>query len=104
MMNDSRKRRMEPYSPSFDKKVKEARSSKAKGELITVNLENVWGSIEPGFEQPGMEMSIKAVWFQADRILIRQAQGKSEMLLRLLYVHIDTTIYIWTLEADESTN
>jgi hypothetical protein len=42
MMNDLEKRKKSPSNPSFDQKVKEARSSKAKGELITVNPENVW--------------------------------------------------------------
>lgn len=35
------------YIPSFDEKVKQARSSKAKGELITVNPENVWERSNP---------------------------------------------------------
>lgn len=51
MMNDSGERKKSPYSHSFEKKVKEARASKAKGELIEVNPENVWESIGSGPEQ-----------------------------------------------------
>ncbi|MGG7666844.1 DUF2683 family protein [Dyadobacter sp. BHUBP1] len=54
-MNDLEKSKKSPYSPSFDEKLKEARSSKAKGELITVNPENVWESIESGLEQDRLE-------------------------------------------------
>lgn len=50
MMNESRKRKKNPYSLSFARKLKEARTSKAKGELITVNPENVWASIGSGSE------------------------------------------------------
>lgn len=50
-MNDLEKRKKAFYSPSFDKKVKEARDSKAKGELIEVDPENVWESIGSGSEQ-----------------------------------------------------
>ncbi|MCF0075780.1 DUF2442 domain-containing protein [Dyadobacter sp. CY261] len=76
----SGKRKKSPYNPSFEKKVKEARSSKAKGELITVNPENVWESIESGLERHSMEVSIKAVWFQADRIFIRTASGEERSM------------------------
>jgi len=51
MKNVLGKRKNSHQSLSFEKKVKEARSSKAKGELITVNPENVWESIESGSEQ-----------------------------------------------------
>lgn len=39
------------YSPAFATKIREARDSKAKGELITINPENVWESIESESEQ-----------------------------------------------------
>ncbi|WP_291036860.1 DUF2683 family protein [Dyadobacter sp. 50-39] len=39
------------YSDAFAQKIKEARDSKSKGELITINPENVWESIESGSEQ-----------------------------------------------------
>lgn len=54
MMNDLKKRKKSPYSHSFEKKVQEARASKAKGELIEVNPENVWESIESGPEQQSL--------------------------------------------------
>lgn len=47
----SGKREKRAYSPSFDEKVKQARSSKAKGDLIEVDPENLWESIESGLEQ-----------------------------------------------------
>ncbi|SEJ75955.1 hypothetical protein SAMN05216327_118158 [Dyadobacter sp. SG02] len=50
-MNHSENSEKNTYSPSFDKKLKEARSSKAKGELIPVNPENVWESIESRSER-----------------------------------------------------
>jgi len=62
-MDDSEKSKRNDYSPSFDKKLKEARSSKAKGEMITVNPENVWKSIESGLEQHSVEISVKATGF-----------------------------------------
>jgi hypothetical protein len=80
MMHDSGKRKKSPYSLSFEKKVKEARSSKAKGELILVNPENVWGSIEAGSGQDRMQISIKAIWFQDDRIFIRTASGEEQSM------------------------
>lgn len=80
MMNDSEKRKSSPYSRSFEKRVKEARSDKAKGELITVNPENVWDSIESGSKQDNTEISIKATWFQDDRIFIRTAAGEERSM------------------------
>lgn len=57
MMNDPGKRKGTLYSLSFEKKVKQARSSKAKGELIKVNPENVWKSIES--ERPSQGVTSK---------------------------------------------
>ncbi len=79
-MNDPGKRKGTLYSLSFEKKVKQARSSKAKGELITVNPENVWESIESGSEQHSMEINIKAIWFQDDRIFIRTTSGEERSM------------------------
>jgi len=79
-MNDSRKHKKDVYSLSFEKKFKEARSDKAKGELITVNPENVWDSIEFGSGQDNTEISIKAIWFQDDRIFIRTASGEERSM------------------------
>lgn len=80
MMNDSGKRKNKPYNSPFEKKLKEARSSKAKGELITINPENVWESIESGFGQDNTEISIKAIWFQEDRIFIRTESGEERSM------------------------
>ena len=57
-------------------KVKEARSSKPKGDLIKVNPENVWEGIESELEQHSTEISIKAAWFQDDRNFIRTASSE----------------------------
>lgn len=43
------------YSRAFAQKIKEARDSKAKGELITINPDNVWESIESGSKQQRAE-------------------------------------------------
>lgn len=75
-MNDSKKRNKGPYGLSFENKVKKARSDKAKGELIPVNPENVWESIESGSKQD----SIKAICFQDDRIFIRTASGEERSM------------------------
>lgn len=51
-----------------------------KGKLITVNPENVWGSIESGLEQYSMEISIEAIWFLGDRIFIRTVAGEERSM------------------------
>jgi hypothetical protein len=53
---------------------------KSKGQLTPVNPENVWESIESGSEQHSVEISIKAIWFQDDRIFIRTASGEERSM------------------------
>ena len=79
-MSKSGKHKKGLYSPFFEKKVKDARWSKAKGERITVNPENVWESIESGSGQDNTEISIKAIWFQDDRIFIRTTSGEERSM------------------------
>ncbi|SDG56998.1 hypothetical protein SAMN04487996_12024 [Dyadobacter soli] len=61
MINDSDKYKKSSYSLFFEKKVKEARSSKGKGKLIQVNPENVWESIESGSELDSMGINIQPI-------------------------------------------
>jgi hypothetical protein len=79
-MSDLGKRKKNACIPSFERKVKEARASKAKGELILVNPENVWESIESRSEQQSMEITVKTIWFQDDSILISMASGEERSL------------------------
>lgn len=47
----SEKREKSPYSASFVKKVKKAKTRITKGEFIEVDPENLWESIESGLKQ-----------------------------------------------------
>lgn len=77
-MNDSGKQKKNIDSLSFEKKIKDARSSKAKGELIPVNPANVWESIESGLEQHSMEITYKLFGFKTIASLSGRHQVKSE--------------------------
>lgn len=47
--NNNLKKR--PFNPAFIKKLNEARASKAKGDLIEVDPQNIWEKVESGSGQ-----------------------------------------------------